>query len=177
VNEVAATQWPPYRHAYAELHSGGEVDYGLLIQWDRLLKLFNLPGGTRDSWKFRGQWFKLKDALEQDGYMLTEAGTSGRGIRILTREEMAPIIKARESRKAGDSLRKAEILGKVPRAGLDPETASNLDHWQLKTALLGATARTLMRRRVLPSPETFTPSLRQIHGGKPDEDEPNDHHP
>lgn len=155
-----ADQWPPHKAAFSELESRELIFYGSQITWDLLTDLINL--GDRDDWRFRGEYLELCQKLKEEGFMATERGMNGTGIRLLTREEMAGAVKRREHAKANSSIRNSIMLSQVPRGGLPEERAKALDHWEAKSALVGATTKMLLRRRSLPSPEMQIKSINQI---------------
>lgn len=150
-------QWPPHKHAISVLEGNGTLAYGKFIPWTTIEQLFNC--GDRDDWAFRSEYIKFSDKLKESGFLLTECGTNGEGIRILTREEMAAAVKSRELSKANDSLRNSRMLSNVPRDGLSEATIKALDHWETKTAVVGATSKVLLRRRHLPTPEMAIKSI------------------
>lgn len=154
------TAWPPHKHAFQKLCAGDEVDYGITITWARLEELFGMKRELGD-WKFRGEYLSLRLCFEEAGYLLTERGVSETGVRIMTREEMADVVRQREFNKANDSLRKSLTLAKVPRDGLPDAEVRKLDHWETKLAVIGATAKLLLRKRSLPSPQNAVGALKQ----------------
>lgn len=154
------TEWPPHKYALAQLEKQGRIRYNEVIRWAELEKL--IDSGPREEWAFRGQYLCLADALKQQGFLLTQRGMNDEGVRILSREEMADVIREREHNKANDSLRNSLTLSKVPRDGLEPHQVKKLDHWETKSALVGATAKVLLRKRNLPSPEMAIKSIKQI---------------
>lgn len=158
--ENEAQVWPPSKHAYSVLMEGGEIDYGKEIPWKRIEELLDLDC-SRDDWRFRGEYLNLRMMLEADGYLVTERGMDSAGLRILTREEMADKIRQREFSKANDSLRKSLTLAMVPREGMSSADVKKLDHWETKTAVIGATHKMLLRRRSLPAPQNAINELKK----------------
>lgn len=154
------TPWPPHKHAFQQLHACGEVEYGNAVLWPRLEELFGMKRDITD-WKFRGEYLAMRLCFEEAGYLLSERGMNGEGVRIMNREEMADVVRQREFTKANDSLRKSLTLSKVPRDGLADDTIRKLDHWETKLAVVGATSKLLLRKRSLPSPQNAVGVLRQ----------------
>ena len=160
MSEENIKSWPPHKYALEQLQQQGYVAYGAAIPMRLLVDLIDM--GEPDTWQFRGEYLELSKALKNMGYVPTEAGQEGKGIRILTREEMAEWAKRKEHRKAQDSIRNSSTLSHVPREGLTMEQAKELEHWEQKSALLGASATVLLRRKELPSPEMTVKALRDL---------------
>lgn len=153
-------QWPPHKAAFAKLTEEGLISYGSQISWEKLTDLINM--GDRDDWRFRGEYLNLCQRLKEEGFLSTERGMNDMGIRLLTREEMAIAVKNRELSKATDSIRNSLMLSNVPRDDMAEEKVKALDHWEEKSALIGATSKVLLRKRNLPSPEMAVKSIQQI---------------
>ena len=154
--------WPPHKYAHEQLTKSGEVEYGNIISWKRIHELFR--SGPRDQWPFIGEWMNFTNILKLDGFVVTERGMNDKGVRILTREEMADYVRHKETNKANDSLKNSLMLSKVPTEGLSEEHIKKLGHWSDKAALVGATAKVFLRKKNLPSPEMAIKSLRSICG-------------
>lgn len=159
-NESLQPQWPPHKYAFAELVKRGRLDYGKSVTWEEIEELINL--GPREGWKFRGEYLSLCQLIKESGYLSTERGMNEAGFRILTRQEMADAVKNKELSKCNDTIRNSVMLSKVPRDGLSETESKKLDHWEEKTAVAGATAKVLLRKRSLPTPEMAIKSIRQI---------------
>ena len=153
-------QWPPHKYALEKLGEMGKISYGEIIEWETIEGL--IDRGDRTGWAFRGEYMSMTDCLKEMGYMVTERGMNETGIRILTREEMADVVKNKELRKCNDSLRNSLMLAKVPRHELPEEEVKKLDHWETKVAVVGATSKVLLRRRNLPSPEMAVKSIKDV---------------
>jgi len=154
-----ATEWPPYKYALRMLEERGRLQYGSVIDWDELEKLINR--GPRNFWPFRNQYVSLCAELKKMGFISTERGMNDRGIRILERLEMADYIRQKETQKANNSLLMSLSLSKVPRDGLKENEAKKLDHWETKTAVIGATSKVLLRKRTLPAPQKVIETVKQ----------------
>ncbi len=150
--------WPPSKAAFEDLKE--RFEYGLIVRWEELEEFFETE--HRDNWDFRTHWLNLIRLIETEGFFVTERGQAGKGFRFLNRREMADHVKARENKKAHDSMRKSLCLSKIPREGLSELEAKKIDHWENKSAVLAATAMAILRKRELPSPEMMTKSVRQI---------------
>jgi len=121
-----------------------------------------LNSGPRGEWKFISQYMSLVDQLKLHGYIVTQKGVHDTGIRILNREEMAEVVKEREYKKANDSVRNSLTLSKVPRTDLETHEVKKLDHWETKSALIGATVKVLARKRNLPTPSKVVESIKKL---------------
>jgi hypothetical protein len=158
--EKDATKWPPSEYALEQLKEMGLINYGQQIEWAVIEKL--LDSGPREDWPFRSQYLSLVDLLKNMGYIVTQRGMNDLGVRILSREEMAEVIKDRETAKANDSLRNSLTLSRVPRDGLKEHEVKKLDHWETKTAIVGATSKILLRKRSLPMPEKAVETVKKL---------------
>lgn len=155
-----AKKYPPYKHAIAELENRGLLKYGSRIKWEIMQELIGV--NDRESWAFRGQMLELSAKLKEDGFLTTEKNMNGEGIRIQSREEMADSVRNREMAKANDSMRNSIMLSNVPREKMDEKDIAKLDHWEEKSALMGATSKMLLSKRKLPSPELVIKSVKEI---------------
>lgn len=158
--EETTSVWPPNRHAFDQLREMGKVGYGESVSFDVLIDLFKV-GSDLTSWKFRGEYLALRQLFEEHGFLVTERGMNGNGFRVLNREEMADLVRQRETNKANDSLRKSLTLSLVPRDGMAEVDARKIDHWETKAAVIGATSKLLLRKRSLPQPDQAVKSIRQ----------------
>lgn len=156
----AISEWPPHKYTLNELKKRELIKYGAEIPWDLLEKLIN--SGPRNEWNFKAQYIEFSQALKEEGFMLSETKMNGLGVRILDRQEMAEVVKRNEYKKANDSLRNSLMLSQVPRAGLSPHEQKKLDHWETKTAVVGATGKVLLRKRSLPPPDMVVKSVKQL---------------
>lgn len=162
--------YPAEREAF--MHIMDRIEYGATFEWDDVCAWMGLPVEAANlprEWEFNQPWLRLSKMLESEGFFSTERGMNGSGFRILTREEMAHHVKCRELRSANVSLSNSVVLGKVPRDGMSDSDIKKLDHWEEKSALIGATAKVLLRKRNLPSPEMVIRSVKQIDSKKRDE--------
>jgi len=155
----ATSIWPPSKYALERLMEENRISYGAFISFEDIEKLFNV--GDRTSTKFIFQMIEFRSLLKWEGFAVTERDTKD-GIRILDREEMADHVRRKESSKANNSIRNSLMLSKVPREGMKEEDVKSLDHWENKSAVLGAVTKNLIRKRNLPNPETAVKSVRQI---------------
>lgn len=154
------TEWPPYKNAINQLQKLGLIKYGAEISWQLLEELIDM--GDRESWRFKSQFIILTAQLKNMGFMLSQKGLNGTGVRILKREEMADLVNRREFYKAHDTLRNSQMLSEVPRDDMAESDIKKLDHWEHKTAILGATAIAILRRRKLPPADMAVKSIRQL---------------
>ena len=154
--------WPPHKYAMEELTKSGELAYGAEIAYSRIEALFGYGRQGAQDWKFRGEWIQLCARVKEAGFLFSEAGCPPDTFRVLKREEMADAVKRRELASANASLRHSLMLANVPRKELKPHEVKKLDHWETKSAVVGATAKVLLRKRNLPSPEMAVKSLRQL---------------
>lgn len=164
-----AKQWPPHKYALAELKTRELVKYGSEIPWELIEELFD--SGPRSEWPFRTQYMKLCEALKDEGFWPSEARMNGLGIRLLNREEMADRVKAEHVKAANASLNQSLMLSKVPRENLSYAEVKKLDHWETKAAVIGATAKVLLRRRSLPTPTNVIKSITQLASEAPAKEE------
>lgn len=160
--------WPPHKYAFEEL-SKGELRYDAVIKWERFEGLLGVKRTGVTEWKFRGEWMSLTRLVKEAGFLFTERGMHDKGVRVLSRDEMADTVRQRELGKANDSLRNSLMLSNVPRENLSLSDIKKLDHWETKAAVVGATAKVLLRKRNLPSPEMAVKSVRQLAVNDPDE--------
>lgn len=165
--EKNVKEWPPHKYALNELKKSEEIGYGKTISWERIESL--LDRGPRDEWPFKGEFIELCQLLKEDGFLVTQSGMDGEGVRILNREEMSANVRNKEMGKANDSLRNSLMLSKVPRDNLDLKTVKGLDHWETKTAVVGATVKVLLRKRNLPTPEAAVRSVRLLATTQPED--------
>lgn len=153
---------PPWRNAVVELEDSGELDYGKEIRWSRLEELFGIP---KNHQRFPFELMGFRTAIKKLGFWATERGMKEVGIRIKTRREMAPDAIARERRKAHESINHGVMLDRVPVEGMADGDVKQLHHASLKCVVTGQAQLELLRRKVLPPPETVTKSLREACGG------------
>lgn len=165
MNDASLKSWPPHKYALETVQESGELDYGRTIVWARIEELFGYAREGETEWKFRAEWIEFCKLIKETGFSLTERGMHGEGVRVLQREEMADYVKTKEIAKANDSLRHSLMLSQVPREGLELREVKKLDHWETKSAVVGATSKVLLRKRSLPSPEMVTKSINQIAKG------------
>lgn len=170
-NEEAheVTVWPPHRYAFQELLKG-ELAYDAIIKWPRIEELVGFKREGLTEWKFRGEWFSLCALVKEAGFIFTERGMNGEGVRVMARTEMADHVRQRENAKANESLRYSLMLSKVPREDLQEREVKKLDHWETKAAVVGATAKVLLRKRNLPTPEMAVKSVKQLAWEDPGKD-------
>lgn len=173
VDEVTgeARTSPDHKYAFESLMTSGEADYGKIVEWERVEELFGMKGKAQTE-KFRFKYISMSGLFQDAGFLLTEGGMNGKGFRFLTREEMADKVRQRETNKANDSLRKSLTLSRVPREGLAQAEIQKLDHWEVKTAVIGATSKLLLRKRSLPSPQNVVSNLRSDLNQPPTPDNP-----
>ena len=154
--------WPPHKHAFEQLED--RLEYGAQFKWTDVCELLGIPLEKRETWTFLQEWFALKNLIQNEGFFPSERGMRGVGFRLLLREEMAALVRAKEHRKADDSLMRSAILAKVPRDGLDETQVAALDHWENKSACLGATGKAILRKRKLPPIEMVIKTIKQLAG-------------
>lgn len=135
------------------------LKYGHLIPTKWMEENFCAKAGTLP---FIGESIQFRKAAKELGYILSERGTNGTGMRVLTREEMADHVRNEEFRAAHRSALNATCLGAVPRTDLDELDSAKLDHWEKKAGILAAVQFSLLRSKTLPSPEMAIKSLKQI---------------
>lgn len=155
--------YPSEQEAFKQIMS--VIEYGATFQWPTVCDWMGFDVSVVElprTWEFNQPWMKLVKLLEHEGYFLTERGMNGKGFRILERTEMAEYVKNKELRAANQSLENSLCLSKVPRDGLNDSDLKKLDHWEEKSALVGATAKVLLRKRNLPSPEMTIKSIKQM---------------
>lgn len=157
------TAWPPEKEAHQKIMQ--VIDYGKSFEWDEVCQWFGLDRQTAEvprGWDFNQPWMKLRELLALEGFDLTERGMHGKGFRVLERAEMADAEKGRMIGESNKRLLASLKLSKVPREGLQESESKKLDHWEEKSALIGATYKTLLRKRNLPSPEMVIKSIQQM---------------
>lgn len=155
-----AVRLPLWQAAVEQLESSNQIAYGSLIEWETLVKCF---AAQRDSWEFRQEYFGMVEFLNSRGFILSERGTNGRGVRILERFEMAEWVRSQEYQKAHRSIKNALILGSVDRSGLPDEESAKLDYWQSKAAVNGIESLRRLNDPQLPAtPEMPIKSIAQI---------------
>lgn len=152
---------PPERHAFETLVASGELTFGKQILWGRLSTLFGEPYNP-ESWKWRGRYLSFVKLAKGSGFFITEDSMQQKGVRVRLREEVAEHVRTRENRKANDSLFTSLAVAAIPREGLKSEEVKALDHWEMKSAVVGATAKLLLRRRSLPDPRNTAKTINQI---------------
>ena len=163
MNGENAKAYPPEVEAYRQLKT--QIDYGAEFMWKDVLQWMGLPPTAAEAprgWDFNDPWMKLSKMLESDGYLVTERGMNAKGFRVMQRLEMADYIKSNQYRAANKSLEASLCLSRVPREGLEKHEVKKLDHWEEKTALIGATGKVLLRKKNLPSPEMVVKSIKQV---------------
>ena len=154
--------WPPHKHAFEQLED--QLEYGAQFKWTDVCGVLGISLEKRTTWAFLQEWFHLKNLIQREGFFPSERGMRGVGFRLLLREEMADLVRAKEHRKANDSLMRSAVLSKVPRDGLDKTRVAALDHWENKAACLGATGKAILRKRKLPPIEMVVKTIKQIAG-------------
>lgn len=152
--------WPPHKHAFEQLVE--QLGYGAQFKWEEVCELLGVDLNKRHEWKFLQEWFALKNLIQNEGYFPSERGMGGVGFRLLLREEMSELVRAKEHRKARDSLMRSAVLAKVPRDGLTEAQVASLDHWENKAACIGITGKSLLRKRKLPSIEMITKTIKEL---------------
>lgn len=163
------TLWPPHRFAFQELLKG-ELDYEAVIPWERFEELLGFKREGRTEWNFRNEWIALSVLVKEAGFIFTERHMEGKGVKVMERKRMAEHVRMRENAKANESLRFSTMLSMVPREGLERLVVKKLDHWETKAAVLGATAKVLLRKRNLPTPDMAVKSVKQLMQPDPRKD-------
>lgn len=141
---------PLHPEMFETLNSAGRMRYGAAFKWDEILPMLKMSMADLDSWGFREEWIPFRQmCMDELGLIATERGMDGTGFRFLDRDEMASYVCNKEMRKARDSIRNSVCLSMVPRDGLDAQNQRKLDHWEAKSAFVGAVSQALLRKRKL----------------------------
>jgi hypothetical protein len=162
--ELTTRPVPPlYPHVFVEMAEEGLLDYGCTVEWIYLEEKLRVSPADRKAGAgaWLREWLPLRQLFETDrGLMVTEAGLKGTGFRFYKREEMADEIARREKKKARDTIRKSVCLSMVPRENLPEAEQKKLDHWENKTAWIGAfNLEMLRKRKVLQEPRRCVQKL------------------
>lgn len=158
-NDDGAVKLPLWKSALEQAMDDDLIQYGAFIPFEWLEGEFRT---LREETKFRFELMGFVGALMRGGYMASERGCEGRGIRILKREEMAEAA-LRKTRNAIESThRRGACLAVVDRSELAEDDKVKLDRAEAKLLFTSAVAAAAMRRKNIPSPEMGVKSIKQI---------------
>lgn len=134
----------PIAVAIGKLQDRNLLHYGGKIKWSVLSEILEVE---HDTPQFRFAWLPLRDALKALGFLTSEQGTGGDGVRIIRREKSAEWVIQREKAKIRNSLKNAEALNVMPKNGLSDVDRLKIEHAQRKVSSMALESLVRMRER------------------------------
>lgn len=160
-NIESISKLPLWKSAVETASDLGMLSYGGFIPYEWLEDQLH---ERRDGPKFNFEKIQFCAALKKLGYIASERGTRGKGLRILEKDQMADHVRKAELAKIKQTFNNANCLGAVDTSDMKPIERDKVEFWERKANLIGMAALSMMRRKKLPEPNMVVQSLKQLQG-------------